>query len=62
MKSQLMHLIRTARGGTTYGVLLSRITDMSDEEAAQWVRLIKAISDDARRDGSNTLARRMGLR
>jgi hypothetical protein len=62
MKSQLTNLIRTARGGTTYGVLLSRITDMSDEEAAQWVRLISAISDDARRDGSNNLARRWGLR
>ena len=62
MKAQLANLIRTARGGTTYGVLLSRITDMPDEEAAQWVRLISAISDDARRDGSNNQARRIGMR
>ena len=49
MKRHLRALILRQRGSHAFPLVLSRIEDMSEEEARQWYRLLQNMLDDAER-------------
>lgn len=50
MKRHLRALILRQRGSHAFPLVLSRIEDMSEEEARQWYRLLQNMLDDAERN------------
>jgi len=50
MKRHLRALILRQRGSHAFPLVISRIEDMSEEEARQWYRLLQNMLDDAERN------------
>ena len=49
MKRHLRALILRQRGALAFPLVLSRVEEMSEEEAGQWYRLLQNMLDDAER-------------
>lgn len=57
MRRKLQALILQTRGGHALPLVTSRIEEMSEEEARQWLVLLQNLHQDAESDGVRTGAR-----
>jgi len=57
-KRSLQILVRRTRGGHAMNLVRERISEMSDEEARQWLVLFQNVQTQAQQEGESNVRRR----